>query len=531
MATLSCGGGNTATNAQLEDTYVRVVGELALQECTSEYKPLYITVDSGANLIAQGNAWGDTCMFSFVLEKGKEYALAMLSTDRTRLVALSDPEGRVTFRPMKDAHVRVIPDVNRWLGNTARIEIQEQDSLLFVDAPDLVSPAWAILDKDQNNLPDYVDRFARNGAGRRETPTTCVPQDYGVLPDDDRDDSQGLNRMVQECDLIKLPRGVYVVENPIIINRSGVVFQGEEGTQLLSRIRGKGKAVLLVQGSKGKLLGRTTTPAQAGTGTVKLASVNTGTPPYIWLGKENTEDFLREIGSLRWFKDLPFVRQGIYRVKEVAKDKIILDESLDITYPLNTQVWMPELVQNVVIRDIEITQWTGGRPESVRFLYENAYPEYAVDSVRVSWSANVTIENLTIYMSGRHPLSVENSYGVKVINLKVNGAWNKGKGGNGYVRLSKSRKGLIENCYIKGIRHFVFQWSASENLLRNCYLEVDVNFHGGYTRFNRVEKVYIRVPKQHPWAPIEKTPQDAHWAPPDGPGNTVKNSVIEIGIY
>jgi glycosyltransferase Alg8 len=105
--------------------------------------------------------------------------------------------------------------------------------------------------------------------------------------------------------------------------------------------------------------------------------------------------------------------------------------------------------------------------------------------------------------------------------IKVYEALNKGKGGNGYIRFSKTFDSVLKNCYVEGIRHLVFQWGASRNLVEDCYLKVDINFHGGFDRNNTVKNCIVEINKKHPWKPIEKTPLNAKWAPPDGEGNKV----------
>ena len=113
------------------------------------------------------------------------------------------------------------------------------------------------------------------------------------------------------------------------------------------------------------------------------------------------------------------------------------------------------------------------------------------------------------------------TYGLRVNNVSVDGAWNKGEGGTGYVRIARAYRCDLSNLTVRNIRHVAFQWSAAYNTIRNSRLFVDVNFHGGYARYNVVTGTSVTPPASHPWAPVIKTRNDAHWAPPDGPGNRV----------
>ena len=160
-------------------------------------------------------------------------------------------------------------------------------------------------------------------------------------------------------------------------------------------------------------------------------------------------------------------------------------------------------------------------PKQVRFRYENLYPEYAVDCIAFQWAAYSEAIDVGVEMAGRHPVNLENSYGVRMRNLKIDGAWNKGEGGAGYVRFARSYRSSLESSAIRNIRHLAFQWSAAYNEVRDCYIAVDINFHGGFSHHNLVTNSTLRLPAEHPWPPVVETPVTAAWAPPDGEGNQV----------
>jgi len=137
------------------------------------------------------------------------------------------------------------------------------------------------------------------------------------------------------------------------------------------------------------------------------------------------------------------------------------------------------------------------------------------------WTQGALVERVSVRNAGRHPLSIEQSHGFAVRDCVLDGAWNKGDGGSGYLRIARSYRGTVEGCQVRNIRHIALQWSAAFNTLRNIDSEVDVNFHGGFSHHNTVSDVRFAIPKEHPWGPVFKTPKDARWAPPDGPGNVV----------
>ena len=78
---------------------------------------------------------------------------------------------------------------------------------------------------------------------------------------------------------------------------------------------------------------------------------------------------------------------------------------------------------------------------------------------------------------------------------------------------------------VRNIRHVAFQWSSSQNRIREGRIEVDVNFHGGYSRYNVVSATTtVAPPPEHRWQAVTTTPPTARWAPPDGPGNRVERA-------
>ncbi|AAC07558.1 glycosyltransferase family 2 protein [Aquifex aeolicus] len=333
-----------------------------------------------------------------------------------------------------------------------------------------------------------------------------------------------LKRGVNE---IYIEQGTYCVYRPVKINTSNITLKGKGKVLIISKIKGEDKSVIEVSGSKGKKLGYTLKGVRKGESELLLDREVKGKLNYVWIGAPNTEEFLKSIGSRVWKKEKPFLRQGIYRVEEVRRNRIILSEPVEIDYPPNSVVYAPEFVKNVRIENLTLYQEVPDHdPREVEYVYENLFPGYKVDGIRLRWVSESSLINVKVLMAGSHPLSLENSYGVKVKNFKAFGSWNKGKGGNGYVRIYKSHRIVFVKCYVKGVRHFVIQWASSRNVVKNCTFFVDVNFHGGYSRFNTVKDSEIIIPKGHPWSPVEKTPPDAHWAPPDGEENKVLNTKI-----
>jgi glycosyltransferase Alg8 len=148
-------------------------------------------------------------------------------------------------------------------------------------------------------------------------------------------------------------------------------------------------------------------------------------------------------------------------------------------------------------------------------------PDYQVDGISLMWTQDAVVERVTVRNAGKNPVSFEQSHGFTLKQCVLDGAWNKGDGGSGYLRIARSYRGTVEGCRVRGIRHIALQWSSAFNTLRDIASEVDVNFHGGFSHDNTVQDVRFAIPREHHWGPVFRTPPDAHWAPPDGPDNVV----------
>jgi glycosyltransferase Alg8 len=118
-------------------------------------------------------------------------------------------------------------------------------------------------------------------------------------------------------------------------------------------------------------------------------------------------------------------------------------------------------------------------------------------------------------------VSFEHSYGFALRDCVLDGAWNKGDGGSGYLRIARSYRGEVAGCTVRNIRHIALQWSSAFNRIERVDTGVDLNFHGGYSHHNVAQDLRFAIPAAHPWGPVFVTPPTAGWAPPDGPGNRV----------
>ncbi|KAJ7117143.1 hypothetical protein C8R44DRAFT_738986 [Mycena epipterygia] len=126
--------------------------------------------------------------------------------------------------------------------------------------------------------------------------------------------------------------------------------------------------------------------------------------------------------------------------------------------------------------------------------YGNMAPEAAMHGIvfrdaRDSWHCLMSSGFLS--MTGSHPIATE------IQDNYFDGSWNKGAGGNGYVRGSRVWDSLYYNNTLRNLRHFTFQWCAMRNVATMQNMTNDMNMHGGYEGHNLLELNFVSVPYSH----------------------------------
>ncbi len=355
-------------------------------------------------------------------------------------------------------------------------------------------------------------------------------EDHGVIPDDGVDDGQALQELLDSLDpgryIIGLPPGIVDFYSPVTIRKSDLILQGAASTKVVSHLFTADRAVFSIEGrieKKKQLLKKKLLPASTTLFPEDVETFQAG--DLLLIKTANDEEFFDAIGSINWRREYPYLRYAIVRVKEVESGvALILEAPAGLEFPRGTttvQRIMP--VKNVVLQDFTVEQLAGDGEsiENVRFVYENRYPERMVDSISLQWAEDCSLKRLSIINSGRHAVVLDNVYGVELTGLVVDGAWNKGRGGSGYIRFARTFHSALRQSTVRGIRHITLQWSSAYNLIDTVSTEVDINFHGGYSHDNRVQNILFDIPERHRWQEIYRTGSDAGWAAPDGENNRV----------
>jgi glycosyltransferase Alg8 len=360
------------------------------------------------------------------------------------------------------------------------------------------------------------------------------PAADAIIADDGRDDAPAINRAVAAHKgpkplVITLPEGMLDIMTPVVIDRSNVIIQGagQDRTHLRVNLKSPAAAAIAITGAKGPVIGRLRHDLQPMDTTVGNVSLerSPAAGQVLLLSQPNTDDFFKQIQSKKWNRPYPAIRQTLVRLNRSSSDnRLYFAREIGRHFDGGqTTVSLIEPVVNVILKGFTIQQIINGHNSTeVIGVYENRFANHAVDGIAFQWALFGHVENVTILDSGRHPLVFENSLECSARNLSIRGAWNKGPGGNGYLKLSRAYHCRLTDITVGDIRHITLQWGSAFNLLRNIRSGVDINFHGGGEHHNRVAQVVFSIPAHHPWQRVVMTDGNARWAPPSGPGNTVE---------
>ncbi|WP_198351570.1 GDSL-type esterase/lipase family protein [Streptomyces typhae] len=221
------------------------------------------------------------------------------------------------------------------------------------------------------------------------------------------------------------------------------------------------------------------------------------------------------------------MRQQVFTIASVdaGKHTVTIDKPLEYDVPVDStsdgspplgvggkpyasKVTALKMITDVGFEDFSFTQDINGLPKlnggTYQFTpanavhnYGNMAPEYAMHGIVFKWAADSWVRGVRADMVGSHPIVTEVARNIQIEHNVFDGAWNKGKGGNGYLRGSRVWDSLYAFNTSRNLRHFTFQWSSSGNVAIGNDFDSDLNLHGGWERRNLFENNTVHVPYNH----------------------------------
>ncbi|KAF8918444.1 hypothetical protein CPB85DRAFT_84634 [Mucidula mucida] len=156
------------------------------------------------------------------------------------------------------------------------------------------------------------------------------------------------------------------------------------------------------------------------------------------------------------------------------------------------------VVHHVGIEHLYITHEIDGlSPSQAERNYGNLAPEQAHHGIVFRYARDSYVRGIRTFMTGSHPIATESARNIQIQDNLFDGAWNKGKGGNGYLRGSRLWDSVIANNTLRNLRHITMQWCAMGNVVILNNITNDMNLHGGYESQNLFELNYASVSYSH----------------------------------
>jgi len=267
--------------------------------------------------------------------------------------------------------------------------------------------------------------------------------------------------------------------------------------------------------------------ARAGDTTIRVDAITgleVGRP--VWVGAANSIGFYQATGvdNPDYFEN-GHMRAQVFTVVAIdtATRTLTLDKPLEFDVPASSRsdgsaaiagtdyyskVVPLTVVEGVGFEDFELSYDLDGlprlgggtyalSPDDATHEYGNLAPEYALHGIIFKWATDSWVRRVRLEMIGSHPIVTEVARHLTIEDNTLIGSWNKGKGGNGYLRGSRVWDSLYRGNVLRGLRHLTLQWSASGNVVTGNDLDCDLNLHGGWERNNLIENNAVRVPYQH----------------------------------
>src|SRR5206468_924440 len=91
---------------------------------------------------------------------------------------------------------------------------------------------------------------------------------------------------------------------------------GPDRTRIVSHLQAPAEAVLRVEGEPGKRIGMLAQPLAASATALRTSggAGDLGRGALVWLKEPNDDAFLQRLGSQRWNREYPYLRQSLVQV-------------------------------------------------------------------------------------------------------------------------------------------------------------------------------------------------------------------------
>jgi Ca2+-binding RTX toxin-like protein len=339
--------------------------------------------------------------------------------------------------------------------------------------------------------------------------------------------------------VIELAAGVFTITQTLLIDRDDITLRGA-GSNLTTLVNaipgGSAGPVIDVVGGGRQFLANVSTTAAAGSTTLTLGSVaGISVGDVIYVMQLNDDAFLAATGNTgvqfpadyASNPDRYALREMLVEVVGIAGKTLTLSHALPFTFEAGkAAVSSTNMLENVEVSGFSIDTNLG---EPDPFAFTNTLASWGpVPMVGFDNVMNSRISDVVINDAPSRGFEFRRTFQVTGENLSVNGAHNKGDGGNGYgVTLNEAFANTLTGLSIFDVRHAVlFSDMSAEhfNVVQVAETNRDINFHGSPDADNTVVVDWMEQDY-----PIGSSPQWAAVGPgifPIHPRSTIEDNSV-----
>jgi Ca2+-binding RTX toxin-like protein len=295
---------------------------------------------------------------------------------------------------------------------------------------------------------------------------------------------------------IVLGAGTFTFDQTIVVNRDNITISGSGSELTTIELTGNARA-----GGAFQIGGEIDVPEY--TGSFALSeSVSEGemyieladttgleAGDYLWIELENTDEYLDSLGDTEWREDKP-LRTSMVEVASVGADGTVrLVNGLAFDFSTAASVQRIEVAENVRLGGFAVSSGLADQDPGKFTNVEASFDRSNV--ILLSGTANAKLFDISIDNAPSNGFTFAQSVFVEASNLSVDGAVNKGDGGNGYAfQLRALYDSELVGLSAFDTRHAVLfaSWtSEANNVVQVRETNRDINFHGGPDHHNTVE--------------------------------------------
>jgi Ca2+-binding RTX toxin-like protein len=295
---------------------------------------------------------------------------------------------------------------------------------------------------------------------------------------------------------IVLGAGTFSFDQTVVINRDNITVTGSGSDHTTIELTGNARAggAFQIGGAIDvpQFSGEFSLSQGAGEGAKYLHLTDTTglkAGDYLWVELENTDAYLDSLGDTAWREDKP-LRTSLVEVAGINADgSVRLVNGLAFDFSTAASVQKIEIAENVRLGGFTVDSGLAD-PDPANFTNVVASFDRS-NAIQLSGTAYTKLFDIAVENAPSNGFTFAQSVFLDASNLSVDGAVNKGDGGNGYAfQLRALYDSSMLGLEAFDTRHAVLfaSWtSEANNVVQLRDTNRDVNFHGGPDHHNIVE--------------------------------------------